>query len=194
MRERLFLVAAIAAALPSLAAAASGDWTKDATQYDRRRLEQLNQAWTEALSEARRGGHARELSAQGPLFKPDAGLRRPEPAPGLYRCRTFKLGGNLPYVAYGWFKCRVELTPGGDMLLRKTTGSQRQSGNLYPDGPRRQVFLGAVAWGDEKPLAYRQNVERDQAGVLERIGQNRWRLALPYPKQESKLDVIELRK
>jgi hypothetical protein len=194
MRERLFLIAAVVAALPLCAHAASGDWRKDAVQLDRRRIERLDQAWTQALDEARSGGHARDLAVQGALFKPDAALKRPQPAPGTYRCRTFKLGGNLPYAAYGWFTCRVELTPGGDMLLRKTTGSQRQSGNLYPDSPRRQIFLGAVAWGSEEPLAYRQNVERDQAGVLERIGQNRWRLALPYPKQESTLDVIELRK
>ena len=30
------------------------------------------------------------------------------------------------------------------------------------------------------------------AGVVERVGDNRWRLVLPYPRFESLLDVIEL--
>ena len=28
--------------------------------------------------------------------------------------------------------------------------------------------------------------------VLERIGERRWRLVIPFPKQESKLDILEL--
>jgi hypothetical protein len=29
-------------------------------------------------------------------------------------------------------------------------------------------------------------------GVFERIGPQRWRLVIPFPKQESKLDILEL--
>jgi hypothetical protein len=37
-----------------------------------------------------------------------------------------------------------------------------------------------------------RRTERDQVGVLERIGQNRWRLVLPWPKQEAKLELLEI--
>jgi Domain of unknown function (DUF4893) len=202
MRAVAAIVLSIAAAAPALSApawAASGDWRRDASREDVRRIERLDEAWDAALSEARRGGHGRELRALGPLVDPRAALARPQPTPGAYRCRTIKLGSQdgrgLPYVAYGWFRCRVELTPGGDLILEKTTGSQRQSGNLYPDAPRRQVFLGAVAWGDREGRAtYRRDPQRDQAGVFERVGANRYRLVLPWPQQESKLDILELRR
>ena len=39
---------------------------------------------------------------------------------------------------------------------------------------------------------YGQTRERDQVGVLERIGDQRWRLALPWPKQEAKLELLEI--
>ena len=98
----------------------------------------------------------------------------------------------LSFVAYPFFRCRVGLTPGGDLTFRKTTGSQRTSGNFYPDTARRLVYLGAQDWGSEGPKRYGDDHDRDQIGVLERIGPNRYRLALPFPRQESVLDLIEI--
>ncbi len=40
--------------------------------------------------------------------------------------------------------------------------------------------------------AYGQDTARDQVGVLERIGQNRWRLVLPWPRQDAKLELVEI--
>lgn len=180
--------------LSGAAAAASGDWRSDATKADADRLEHLDRAWRAGLAEARKAD-ARGLRALGALADPKAGLARPQPTPGDYRCRTIKLGSISGFIAYDWFRCRVELTPGGDLLLAKTTGSQRPSGNLYPDTAKRLVFLGAVVWGrDEGPGRYGRDPERDQIGAFERIGPNRYRLLLPWPKQESKLDIIELRR
>lgn len=193
IRRALFAAVLLA---PTLALAASGDWRRDAAREDARRIAQLDRAWSAALQDVRVSGHGRGLAALGALGDPRVALPRPQPTPGTYRCRTVKLGsqgGTLPFIAYGWFQCRVELTPGGDLVLAKTTGSQRPTGNLYPHTARRLVFLGAVAWGDdEEPGVYGRDHERDQAGVLERIGPNRYRLALPWPRQESKLDLIEL--
>lgn len=197
MRAVAAIALSLLVAAPALAA--SGEWRRDASRDDARRIERLDEAWTAALSEARRGGHGRELRALGALVDPRAALARPQPTPGAYQCRTIKLGsqdgGGAPYVAYGWFRCRVALTPGGDLLLEKTTGSQRQAGNLYPEAPRHLVFLGAVAWGTgEGRAVYGRDPQRDQAGVFERVGANRYRLVLPWPHQESKLDILELRR
>lgn len=197
MRVASILVLSLLTAAPALAA--SGDWRADAKRADVRRLERLDEAWAQALAEARRDGHGRELRALGALADPRVSLARPQPAPGTYRCRTIKLGSQgaagLSYVAYGWFRCRVELTPGGDLILEKTTGSQRQAGNLYPDASKRLVFLGAVAWGTGEGRAqYGRSPERDQVGVFERVGANQYRLAMPWPQQESKLDILELRR
>jgi len=192
---RLLVVCMVAASMAGSAVAASADWRQDATRFDQRRFARLDEAWAVALAGARGGRHGREIAALNGLADPRLHLVRPEPAPGDYRCRTVKLGGPaalLPYVAYGWFRCRVDLSPGGDLTLKKLTGSQRTMGNLYPLGRTRLVYLGAEAWGDERPFRYRQNPERDQVGAFERIGPRRWRLAMPFPQRESDLDVMEL--
>lgn len=174
------------------------DWRQIANDGDRARLDRLNAAWRQALRDARQAGFRDEVRGLGALADPDAGLSgRLQPPPGEYRCRTIKMGRIAEYggyVAYPGFRCVVELTPGGDLILTKVTGSQRTRGLIYPDTDDRLVFLGAQAWGSGETgyPAYGQQGERDQIGVIERIGDNRWRLVLPWPKQESKLDLLEL--
>lgn len=171
-------------------------WRRIISQGDYQRVMGADEAWYAALREARRAGLEADLAALGALAVEEAALQRPHPPPGVYRCRTIKLGGGeprLPYVAYDWFRCRIELTPGGDLKLDKLTGSQRQSGQLYPYMDRRLAFIGTVAWGSDERAAppYGAQPERDQVGYFERIGEQRWRLVLPWPKQESTLDLIE---
>jgi hypothetical protein len=177
-------------------------WKTVATAEDQDRIARLPAAWTAALAEADQD-HGAEIDALSLLAVPDGALAgRLQPGPGKYRCRTIKIGakdpGNLDYVAYPWFSCTVELTPGGDLILTKTGGSQRTRGLLYPDpaNDRRLIYIGAQAWGtDEKSFpAYGQQAERDQVGVFERVGLERWRLVLPWPKQEAKLEILELKK
>ena len=176
------------------------DWRQVAKAADASLLGRLDQAWRMARAEAEDGGFSRQVEALGPLADPNAAQTgRIQPGPGTYRCRTIKMGRRvegqgLAYVEYPWFACSVELTPGGDLVLTKTTGSQRTRGLIYPDTDRRAVYVGAQAWGaDEKTFpAYGDKAERDQVGVIERIGQNRWRLVLPWPKQEAKLELLEI--
>ncbi|NJC40457.1 hypothetical protein GGQ87_000715 [Brevundimonas alba] len=177
----------------------TSDWRQVASPADASALGRLDQAWRLARAEAEDAGFAEQVEALGPLVDPNAGQAgRLQPAPGAYRCRTIKLGakspGGLAYVAYPGFRCTVELTPGGDLVLTKTTGSQRSRGLLYPDTDRRLVFIGAQAWGADETgyPAYGQMPERDQIGVFERIGAERWRLVIPWPKQEAKLEILEL--
>jgi len=196
---------ATAAAAPSAARdglqGGSDDWRQVASAADASLLGRLDQAWRMARAEAEAAGFASEVEALGPLVDPNAALPdRLQPPPGTYRCRTIKLGrrgdgGGLAYVDYPWFACSVETTPGGDLVLTKTTGSQRTQGLLYPDTDRRLVYIGAQALSDaETGLPdYGDRPERDQVGVLERIGQSRWRLVLPWPKQEAKLELLEIR-
>lgn len=171
---------------------ASDDWRDYALPADVERIEDLDAAWEAGLGAA----PPDEVERYAPVLDPGAALDRPQPAPGDYQCRTFKLGGLSGFIAYDWFKCRVELTPGGDLTVKKLTGSQRQEGKLYPREDDQLVFLGSVAWGTQGEAApgYGENPERDQVGVFERIGENRYRLVLPWPRQESELDVIEFRR
>lgn len=177
----------------------AADWRKVASADDAFNLSRLDQAWRLGRAEAEDRGFAAQVAALGPLVDPDAGQAdRLQPPPGSYRCRTLKLGTKAEtgpaLVAYPFFRCSVELTPGGDLVLTKTTGSQRTRGLLYPDTDRRLVFVGAQAWGaDEAGFPrYGQQPVRDQVGVLERIGADRWRMVVPFPRVDSTLEILEL--
>lgn len=177
----------------------ASDWRQIVSTADAANLGRLDQAWRLGRAEAEDKGFAEQVEALGPLVDPNAGQAgRLQPPPGTYRCRTVKLGskaeGGLAYVAYPFFRCTVELTPGGDLILTKLTGSQRTRGLLYPDTDNRLVFIGAQAWGmDETGFpAYGAQPERDQVGVFERIGPERWRVVVPWPRVESKLEILEL--
>ena len=55
------------------------------------------------------------------------------------------------------------------------------------------LLLGTVVLGDERrAMQYGRDEERDVAGFVERIGPNRWRVLMPRPHFESKIDVLEL--
>jgi hypothetical protein len=172
------------------------DWRGPITAFDRDRLNRLGRAWDQALAESRRFEGAGDLASVGALIDPNAARPGAEPPPGDYRCRTIKLGNQngqgLGYVVYGWFDCRVETTANG-LRFDKRTGSQRQTGLLFPESPTRMVFLGGLSLADEPQAnSYGQGSERDIVGVFERIGDRRWRLVMPYPVYESTLDLLDV--
>lgn len=176
--------------------AAAQGWRSIATDHDLERARKWRTAWVRALAEARASGHSAEIAREGVLLEPDAALRGVAPPAGDYRCRVIKVGGQgeglLDYVAYPQFDCRISAGV-GPMDFVKLTGSQRPVGRLFADSDRRLVFLGTLQLGDERGnLRYGHDRQRDMIGLLERIGERRWRLAFPYPAFESTLDVIEL--
>ncbi len=173
------------------------DWRGVITAADRDRYQRRDAAWTLALQQAKRQVGAGDLASLGDLIAPGAARASVTPPAGNYRCRTVKLGsqggeGGLGYVVYGWFACRIERTPAG-LKFSKLTGSQRPSGLLFPENDRQMVFLGSMALASETaPRAYGLRPERDLVAVVERIGDQRWRLVIPWPANESNLDLIEL--
>jgi hypothetical protein len=91
------------------------------------------------------------------------------------------------------FFCYVDVE--GELLtFVKQTGSERPVGRLWNDADsNRLVFLGSLAMGNEaKPLAYGDDPKRNMVGVVERFAPFRWRLVVPWPESNSKLEVYEL--
>ncbi len=183
---------------PSGNGAALRDWRSIVTSADRDRYARRDAAWSLALQQARRQpGSGGSLQALGDLIDPDVRYARVAPPPGDYRCRTVKLGSQggeqgLGYFIYGWFACSIDQTPRG-LKFSKITGSQRPAGLLFPENDRQMVMLGSLALAEEPAAnSYGQRPDRDLIAVLERIGDRRWRLVLPWPQAESNLDVIEL--
>ena len=173
------------------------DWRGIVTAPDRDRYSRRDAAWSLALQQARRQPGSGDLGPLGDLIDPGAVRSPVAPPPGDYRCRTVKLGSQggedgLGYVVYGWFACRIESTPNG-LKFSKLTGSQRPGGLLFPENDRQMVMLGSLSLADEPPAnSYGQRPDRDLVAVLERIGDRRWRLVIPWPQAESNLDLIEL--
>jgi hypothetical protein len=181
---------------PEQAVPSTEAWRSIATAADRERLREWRAAWLDARRKGRAGGHAAAIAAEGVLLEPDAALDGVSPPAGDYRCRTIKIGakgpGNLDYVAYPPFLCRIGAGE-GVRDFTKLSGSQRPIGRLFPENDRRMIFLGTLQLGDERgTLRYGHDPDRALAGILERVGERRWRLVLPYPRFESTLDVIEL--
>ncbi|HYD38808.1 MAG TPA: DUF4893 domain-containing protein [Allosphingosinicella sp.] len=203
MKSPVFALASLAVAAcassetgPEAAVPAVPSWRSVATEYDRERMRKWRTAWVRALDSAREAGHGAEIAGEGVLLEPDAALKPAAPPPGDYRCRVIKIGGQgeglLDYVAYPAFDCRISAGAGA-LGFVKLTGSQRPVGRLFNDGDRRMIFLGTLQLGDERGvLRYGHDRQRDMIGLLERIGERRWRLAFPYPAFESTLDVVEL--
>lgn len=190
---------AIAACTLAATGAAAQEMTCQPTRADAQRYERLDEAWKAARQDAVRAGHGDDLHRLGPVADPRVNLNRPQPTPGRYQCRTIKIGsaseGMLPYIAYGWFRCTVTLTPGGDLILKKTTGSQRPVGLICPAGQRQARFVGVLELGTEtRTPRYGAQADRDMIGEVRRIGDERWRVAFPWPAFESKLDILELRR
>lgn len=173
------------------------DWRRFVTVADRDRYERIDAAWTLALEQARRQQGSGDLRGTGELIDPDAARPGATPPVGDYRCRTVKLGSQggdegLGYVVYGWFRCRVEDTPQG-LRFSKLTGSQRPAGLIFPETDRRMILLGFMALASEPTAdSYGRRPDRDVIAVVERIGEARWRLVIPWPQAESNLDLIEL--
>ena len=170
-------------------------WKAVATAADQDRLDRLGLAWQAALAEARKG-NATEIEREGKLLLPRSGLPRPAPTPGSYNCRMIALGKATPkgktYESFKPFFCYVQLD-GDQLTIVKQTGSQRPAGTLWEDDdPNRMIFLGSLTLGDEEqPLAYGDDPKRNMAGVFERIGAFHWRLVIPWPQNDAKLDVID---
>jgi len=191
LRAALLLVAL---AMPAVAAASNGDvdWRKVATPQDRERLRKWRMAWVDALA-ALPGDPT--LARDAALYDPDRAMPGATLPIGRYRCRTIKLGRRDPaqraMAVQPWVDCAV-IRDGA--LARFTTGGvQRGVGTLFESTDARSVFLGTLALGDERrAMPYGRDARRDMAGVIERIGDRRWRLVLPYPGFESVLNLVEI--
>ncbi|HTQ13043.1 MAG TPA: DUF4893 domain-containing protein [Rhizomicrobium sp.] len=195
---RAILIAAAFACATVAAAPAFAGWQDTASAFDQDRLSHLEDAKARALGEAAAGPDMDTLRA---VLDPAAMPAPADALTGAWRCRTLKLGGMTPSVVYSWFRCRIS-ERGGHLYLEKLTGSQRTRGWLYANGDGTFVYLGASSAGREPPHNYSGNgagagagaTPDDQIGLLSMIAAGHARLEMPYPVQESTLDVLELKR
>jgi hypothetical protein len=191
MSIRAFLLAAVLSA-STLPAFADGEFVKLITSSDRQRMEKYGDTRKEALAEARAGGSADELATLDKVANAQPQSWSGFDMTGNWQCRTIKVGGISPLIVYGWFKCRVS-DDGSGWMLEKISGSQRTKGRFFDDGDKRLTYLGSFYVDGDPVKPYGSGPDSDQFGYVFRTGAKAFRIELPAPRYESKLDILEFR-
>jgi hypothetical protein len=181
-----------AAAGPRVVLEEAEAWRSVASERDAVALDGLAERWRQALAAGRAANLSRRIAGEGELLDPEARLARGAPAPGSYRCRYVRPGGRK-WVSSAPGFCYVGVEEGQLTLATELRGL-RFGGYLWElKGGERLIFLGgAVPAGSRTPPAYGDNPSRDAAGLVERIGEFRYRLTLPEPAPGAGLTVVEL--
>lgn len=177
---------------PSVTLEEAEAWRSVASARDSAALDGLGARWDQTLGVARAAGFGRRIAGEGALLMRSTRLPRAAPAPGTYRCRYVQLGGRKWTGSPQGF-CYVGVEAGQLSLATELRGL-RVGGYLWElKGGDRLVFLGAaVPAGGKTAPAYGEIPARDSAGLVERIGEFRYRLALPEPSPGAGLTVVEL--
>ncbi|MBV9332025.1 MAG: DUF4893 domain-containing protein [Alphaproteobacteria bacterium] len=192
------LVAVLAAA--GFAAPAAAGWQEHASTHDADRLARLSEAKSKALEEAE-SAPARDRAIVHEVFARHAHGVSAASLAGSWHCRTIKLGGMAPDKIYGWFDCRIA-RDGDTFTFVKLGGGQKTNGRLYPDHSGALVYLGAASTKGEPMHEYSGDgasygagsTPDDQIGLLLSTGPSSALLELPWPAEESTMDVIELKR
>lgn len=189
MKTGVLAMLSLLLAAPALA---EGVVDKLITEADKARLKNYGETRKAALAEAKAGATSEVAELDALLSRPL--LTLPDfDLGGAWQCRTIKVGGISPLVIYDWFKCRVS-DDGSGWLLEKATGSQRTKGRFYDENEKRLIYLGSFFIAGEPVKPYGSGPETDQVGYAFRTGPQHWRIELPAPRYESKLDILEFKR
>jgi Domain of unknown function (DUF4893) len=176
----------------------SADWRLAVVSTDLARIRNWRKSFVAGLAQAKSTGNSENIAREGALLDPDSGRDSALPPTGAYQCRVIKMGKNgvhmQPYVAYPRRPCAIHDEGGvSSFSFSSGSGAQRPNGLIFSGDDRRRIFLGTMMLSDERRMIdYGRDQTRNMAGLIERIGETRWRLILPYPNFESLIDVIEI--
>jgi hypothetical protein len=194
-RSAAFSLVGVLVSVPALAG-----WQEDASPAEIDRLNQLAQIRGAAMADAKSGQGQGDPRVISQVMEPQGRAIPAAALTGDWRCRQLKLGRMSAYIVYdAWFTCSIR--PSGDgLLLEKTGGTQRFTGQLYQE-QGAWVYLGASSVAGEPrhrhsgppPMLGAAVTPDDQIGLLTGIGDDHLRLEIPAV-QEALLDVVEFRR
>lgn len=207
---RLALLAALFCGLtvPAFADSPSTEgWQAQATRHDLDRLARYEDAVTKGMMESQvageENGSYNELVS---VMEEETIAADPAVLAGQWSCRTIKAGGPFAgFVVYGWFRCDV-VEKEGRLFFEKLSGSQRQSGYLYPRDQKSWVLLATPNEGHSGPVRAYSGPEGpekekvtdpqliDEPGVVSLLADGRARAVFPWPELESTFNVLEMKR
>ncbi len=115
---------------------------------------------------------------------------------GQWRCASTQIDPNGVF-AYPPFKCEIAFTEDGTLTFRKTSGSQRRNGQLWPaDGGL--VLLGGSSVNDDPYRSYSatyeyadgEDAEVDTVGLLQTLRDGRMRMILDADEERVELYTL----
>lgn len=192
------VIAALVSACVLVPVIARADWRDYASDFDIHRLSLLEQWRDKAVWEVQNYSNGTgDFNALKSVMEPQGRTVPVNALVGNWRCRNMKMGGVNAYIVYQWFNCSIRPVNGG-LLLQKNTGTLRTQGWLFPENGA-WVYLGASSargeplsqYSGRAPSVGSPATPDDQIGLLTGIGNNRLRLEIPGPVEESTYDIIE---
>ncbi|MEX0838504.1 MAG: DUF4893 domain-containing protein [Parvibaculum sp.] len=198
-----FAAALILFAAPAFAdeTAPADDWEAHVTAHDRDRLTRYEDAVTKGMMESRVAGQEHgTYNALVSVMEATLASADPDKLKGQWNCRTIKAGGPfVGFVVYGWFRCEI-VEKDDRLFFEKLTGSQRQSGFLYPRDEKTWVLLAAPNEDHSGPIRDYSGPEGgvtdpqmiDQPAVAALLVDGRARIVFPWPALESTFNVLEM--
>lgn len=116
---------------------------------------------------------------------------------GQWRCASTQIDPSGVF-AYPPFKCEISLTEDGTLSFRKTTGSQRRNGQLWPADNGSYVLLGGSSVNNDPYRSYSatyeyadgEDVEADTVGLLETLKDGRMRMVLDADEERVELYTL----
>ena len=185
-------------AIAAFAAPLQVSWRDQASDFDINRLQLLEQWREKPVWEAQHYSDSKgDFNAIRETLEPQGRTVPAAALVGNWHCRNMKMGGVNAYIVYRWFNCSIRAVNGG-LFFQKNDGSLRTQGTLYPENGA-WIYLGAQSALGEPWHQYsgrRDSIGApatpdDQIGLLSGIGNNRLRLEIPGPVEESTYDIIE---
>lgn len=111
---------------------------------------------------------------------------------GDWKCRSTQ-ADQYGIYRYPNFQCRIRRTDQG-LFLEKTSGSQRVSGYLFPEGAERYVFLGGATVNDEPQVAFSGLVAHGapaESDVVALLRPHSGGFLLLFPERRGGYEVLE---
>ena len=165
---------------------------------DSARLDNFDAVFGDAVMQGLAGGEAGDVAALTRALSGEPQVAFSADLQGDWSCRTIKLGGISPLVAYSPFECRFTVSDRG-FTFEKLTGSQLTRGEITLRAGRA-IYAGVGYVRGQTPPDYADLPEDFTSGgkvqsdvaVFQRVSPTRARLLFPSPAIESDFDILEL--